>query len=148
IGDVIIKESDGNTITVNQYVFNLHQDNLKIREALDANFEALKDDKHIDGFKILDKKKKQLFQAKREEFPKKIDGGKKDKEEESDVQEPRRKVDTVKATLHVIRPSFDPELNWSVVYRGIKIPNVKMDDEGFLNKVAHGDEGFRAGDVL
>jgi hypothetical protein len=79
-----------------------------------------------------------MFEAKREEFrPMALT---------SSVPQAQTKAIRQEASLYIVKPSFERNLKWDVVYQGIRIP-VAMSDESFLTRIDRG-ERFAKGDTL
>lgn len=146
-GTVTIESSNGNTISIDNRVYNLYLNNSTVQNALNNNFETLKEDPNISDFEILDDKDNPLVVIEREEFSKMAAAPLRPISEEAIEPLDRPRTITERAMLYIVRPSFDKKLKWDFVYKDIKIPATLADDE-FIERVRRGQEGFFAGDIL
>ncbi len=138
-GDEIeIKAGDGNTIIVDKRTYNTYFNNPKVNEALSKTFKALENDPYITGFEITDYQEVPMFEVRRDEFHAMA--------LTSSVPQAQTKSIKQKVGLYIVKPSFERNLKWDVVFAGNRIP-VSMEDEGFLNRIDRG-ERFGKGDVL
>lgn len=138
--EMSLKDSSGNTITVDKRVYNLYFGNDKVKSAVSEIFKTLKEDEAVTGFEITDAQERPLFQASREDFETMAIAP-------SDPPEVKRIQSDKQAILSIVKPSFERRLQWEVVYLGNKI-FVIMSDENFLARVDNGEESFAKGDVL
>lgn len=136
--DVQIQTRDGNTVIVDQRTYNAYFNNPKVNEALSKTFKTLEGDPSIEGFEITDSKEVSLFDARREEFPAMA--------LTSSVPQAQTKSIVQQASLYIVKPSFERNLKWDVVFAGNRVP-VSMNDESFLNSIDRG-ERFGKGDIL
>lgn len=136
--DVQIQTRDGNTIIVDQRTYNAYFNNPKVNEALSKTFKTLESDPSIEGFEITDSKEVSLFEVRRDEFPAMA--------LTSSVPQAQTKSIRQQASLYIVKPSFERNLKWDVVFAGNKIP-VSMNDESFLTSIDRG-ERFGKGDIL
>lgn len=136
--EVEIEARDGNTIIVDKRTYHTYFDNQKVNEVLSKTFKALESDPHITAFEITDANEVPMFEAKREEFrPMALTTSVPQAQTKSIIQD---------ASLYIIKPSFERNLKWDVVFAGNRI-SVSMEDEAFLNRIDKG-ERFAKGDIL
>jgi hypothetical protein len=136
--DVQITAGDGATVIVDKRTYNTYFNNPKVNETLSKTFKTLESDPHITGFEITDTNEVPMFEAKREEFrPMALT---------SSVPQAQTKAIRQPASLYIVKPSFERNLKWDVVYAGNRIA-AAMSDEGFLARIDKG-EMFAKGDVL
>lgn len=136
--DVQITTRDGNTIIVDQRTYNSYFNNPKVNETLSKTFKTLENDPHITGFEITDTNEVPMFEVKREEFrPMALT---------SSVPQAQTKSIRLEASLYIIKPSFERNLKWDVVFAGNRI-SASMNDEAFLNRIDKG-ERFGKGDTF
>lgn len=138
--ELSLKDSSGNTITVDRRVYNLYFGNDKVKGAVTEIFKTLNADEAVTGFEIIDSKEQPLFQASREDFASMAIAP-------GEPPELKRNLPVPDATLSIIKPSFERRLLWEVAYLGNKI-FVAIKDEEFLKRVDNGEESFAKGDVL
>lgn len=136
--EVQIQTRDGNTVIIDQRTYNAYFNNPKVNEALSKTFETLEGDPSIEGFEITDSNEVSLFEARRDEFPAMA--------LTSSVPQAQTKSIKQQASLYIVKPSFERNLKWDVVFAGNRIP-VSMNDESFLISIDRG-ERFGKGDVL
>jgi hypothetical protein len=133
--DVVqIQNNSGNTtIITDQRTYNIYFNNPKVNEALSKTFKALESDPNIEGFAVTDEKEVPVVEVEREEFhPMALT---------SSVPQAQTRSITQRASLYIVKPSFERGLTWNVVYGGVRV-SVTMEDERFLAAI---DEGFRLG---
>jgi hypothetical protein len=136
--EVEIEARDGNIIIIDKRTYNAYFNNPKVNEALSKTFKTLESDPHIEGFEITDSNEVPLFEARREDFrPMALT---------SSVPQAQTKSIREQASLYIVKPSFERNLKWDVVFAGNRIP-ASMEDEAFLNRIDKG-ERFAKGDVL
>ncbi|HEY9404384.1 MAG TPA: hypothetical protein VIQ24_17130, partial [Pyrinomonadaceae bacterium] len=138
-GDSVqIQAGDGAIVIVDKGTYNAYFNNPKVNEALSKTFKTLDNDPHITGFEITDRNEVPMFEAKREEFrPMALT---------SSVPQAQAKAIRQFASLYIVKPSFERNLKWDVVYQGNRIA-VEMGDETFLLRIDRG-ERFAKGDTL
>ena len=67
-GKVIIENVDGNVLQVENFTFNIYENNTIIRDALSQNFETLENDPSISSFEITDNEEIPLVKVDKDEF--------------------------------------------------------------------------------
>lgn len=135
---VRIEAGDGAVVIVDKSTYNAYFNNPKVNDALSKTFKTLDNDPHITGFEITDRNEVPMFEAKREEFrPMALT---------SSVPQAQTRAIRLDASLYIVKPSFERNLKWDVVYQGNRIA-VTMSDESFLSRIDRG-ERFAKGDTL
>lgn len=135
---VQIQSNSGNTVIIDQRTYNAYFNNPKVNEALSKTFKTLESDPSITEFEITDEKERPIIEIEREEF--------RALALSSSVPQAQTQSIIKRASLYIVKPSFERTLKWDVVYAGDRIP-VSMKDEAFLNRIDRG-ERFAKGDVL
>lgn len=135
---VQIQSNSGNTIIIDQRTYNAYFNNSKVNEALTKTFKTLESDPSITEFEITDEKEVPMVEVKREEFHAMALS--------SSVPQAQTQSIIKRASLYIIKPSFERTLKWDVVYAGDKLA-MSMNDEQFLHRIDKG-ERFAKGDVL
>lgn len=135
---VQIQSNSGNTIIIDQRTYNAYFNNPKVNEALTKTFKTLESDPSITEFEITDEKEVPIVEVKREEFHAMALS--------STVPQAQTQSIIKRASLYIIKPSFERTLKWDVVYAGDKLA-MSMNDEQFLNRIDKG-ERFAKGDML
>jgi hypothetical protein len=138
-GDSIeIHAGDNAKVIVDKRSFRLYFNHPETNEALTNMFKALNADKSIEGFEMTDNEDKKLFEASRDDFaPMALS---------TSVPTPESRERYEDTTLYVIKPSFERNLKWDVLYHGMRIP-VTLKDKSFLDRVERGEK-FAKGDTL
>ena len=138
-GEIYKVNGIGNVnLNVNKTTYNYFQ-LPKAQKAMKEIFSALDEDPEVSDFSFLDEKGESLFTAERKEF------SKLKSPPELPTEESRIEPDT--ATVYIIKPSFDPDLVWEVVYRGEK-KSVYVRDADFLQRMVQREFLFGPGDSL
>ena len=136
--NVTISNSNGNVITINQNIYTIYSNRPIIREAMSKNFEALSTDSSIDSFQVIDNKDDKIFNVSQLEF---------EELSYAEVENPElEKTDTVRATLRIIRLSFEGNLKSDFYYEGFKI-SAKIIHKKFIQRIDEGEK-FAKGDHL
>lgn len=136
--EVQIQNSDNATVITDKRTYNIYFNNPKVNDVLSKTFKTLESDPNITGFEITDEFEVPIFEAGREDFqPMALT---------SSVPQAQTRSIIQRASLHIIKPSFERALTWNVVYAGNRA-TVLMDDEQFLARIDKG-ERFGKGDVL
>jgi hypothetical protein len=142
-GNVVVKDSEGTTITVAENVFNLYISNPGVPAALTHTFGALDEDPAITGFGIADDSQ-QIFAAERAEF------GPMSEAPDVVAETECTKVDSVaNAHLHVVKLVLERSYTrkWEFVWAGNRI-SANIKDEKFFDKLEAHAYTFGAGDLL
>lgn len=128
-------------IIINQNVYNIYQENPKVRENLRKTFSRLEDREEISSFSMYDiDSGESLFEAKKEEF--------KDLSSDLDeIEQKRQKIIINNQELSVFKIIFKENYKWEFYYQGIKIYAALMDPI-FFKKIEKGEVAFRSGDRL
>jgi hypothetical protein len=138
-GDKIkIQNEKGQVLLIENFVYNIYENNPIVKDALAQSFETLENDNSITGYEITDRNERPLVRVDRDEFEylsikteEIIDGEKKI---------------TIAATLNIIRISFDNKLKSDFYFKGNKI-SIKINDPNFQKRIDNG-ESFAKGDIL
>lgn len=135
---VEIQNSAGATVIIDRRTYSAYFNNTKVNDALSKTFKTLDSDPNITGFEITDEQEVPVFEVEREDFqPMALT---------SSVPQAQTRSITQRATLYIVKPSFEHNLTWNVVYAGIRA-SVMMEDEQFLARIDKG-ERFAKGDQL
>lgn len=128
-------------ITINNNVYNIYQENSKVREKLRDTFLRLKENKDITGFSIRDVVDgKDIFSVEKEDFSLLASSN-------DEVEQRKQKVIQEKQELIVFKIVFQDKYKWEFVYQGRKI-SASIKDNDFFNKIEKGAIAFRSGDRL
>jgi hypothetical protein len=138
-GDKIkIENEKGQVLIIENFVYNIYENNPIVKDALAQSFETLENDNSITGYEITDRNENPLVRVDREEFEylsvkteETIDG---------------EKNIIIAATLNIIRISFDDKLKSDFYFKGNKI-SIKINDPNFQKRIDNG-ESFAKGDIL
>ena len=133
-----IENANGDTIIINNAVFNIYEKSTIVNEAISKNFDTLREEPAITAFEILDAKGKKLVEVDSEEFEVMSKDSHVPKEEEKEKVE--------KSILNIVRLSFEKNHAWEFYYRGNKI-KAKIEDSVFQSRIDKG-ESFAKGDSL
>ena len=137
-GNNVIIVEGGEQITVSPVGITLLDPGSRGGKAAEAAFVGLAGDKLITGVKFYRAGQEEPFsQVERADF------------ESFHVPDTlaETKVDPVRATVGIRRPSFAKDLVWDLVYEGKKI-HARLEDEGFLARATSGPESFNHRDRL
>lgn len=138
-GDYYEIHMGGNdSLRIEKPTYKAYFNNPKVNEALSRTFSALESDPYIEGFEIADAQDQGLFEAPRRDFSA--------MRLTTSVPQPDKREITDETRVHVVKPSFDPKLKWTVLYKGIRI-EVSMRDKEFQGWVERGGS-FAKGDIL
>jgi len=137
-GKVIIENVDGNVLQVENFTFNIYENNTIIRDALSQNFETLENDPSISSFEITVNEEIPLVKVDKDEFH--------DLAIKSEQISDDERIITEAATLNIVRLSFDEKLKWEFYFKGNKI-SARIDDQNFYKLIEKG-ESFAKGDTL
>jgi hypothetical protein len=138
-GNVIVTNAEGRTVTVGRDTFNLSQTNVTINLQVDRVFKTLASDTALRGFEVKDASNQTLFEARQHEFSDLAPGAL------TSTDQPRLTVE--RATLSIVKVSFEPKLRWQLIYHGTRIGAYVTDAE-FLDRIDQKDEAFGKGDTL
>ncbi len=133
-----IENHNGDVIYIENYTYNIYNNNTIVKDALSQNFDALNNDPAITGFEITDENEVPYIRIEKEEFE---DLALKSE----DIKEGERRI-TEAATLNIVRVSFEANLKWDFYYKGNKI-SAKIADPTFYEIIDKG-QAFAKGDVL
>ncbi|MDO8260714.1 MAG: hypothetical protein Q7T50_04440 [Candidatus Magasanikbacteria bacterium] len=138
--NIEISNKNGN-ITISNNVYNIYQENPRIRENLRNTFARLKEKEEIDDFSIRDVDlNKDIFRVDKVDFS---------ALSSSDDEIPQRRQNAIKEKqeLSVFKIVFKENYKWEFFYLGSKI-YASLKDESFFKKIEKGEIAFRSGDKL
>jgi len=128
-------------ITVSNNVYNIYQENPRVRENLRNTFTKLKEMEEINNFSIIDVDTgKDIFQVNKEDFSALASS-------DDEVEQRKQKVIKEKQELAVFKIVFSENYKWEFFYQGTKI-YASLKDEEFFKKIEKGEVAFRSGDRL
>ncbi len=133
-------DSNNNSITIYKNVYNIYNENQKVRDTISEQFEVLEKNKNIKNFTFDSQKDK--ITIKSEDFKAistKIDST------SYEFKEPIVKI-IEDVNILIVRPSFTHNLKWDFEYKGNKI-SAKMNDDDMKNIIDNG-ESFAKGDHM
>jgi hypothetical protein len=137
--EVKITNNEGDITIIDKRTYNLYKGNVIVNESITKNFETLREDDAIDGFKLTDKKDRPLIDIHKEDFNNLIP--------RNELLEEKTKILTSpKASLYIIKLVFEENYKWQFYYEGNKI-SATMEDKTFLSKIDAGEK-FSKGDTL
>ncbi len=133
--------NNNGSITISNDVYNIYQENPKVRENLRNTFIKLKEREEISDFSIKDVDTGQdIFSAGKEEFNLLSSF-------DDEIEQRRQKVLKEKQELSVFKIVFKENYKWEFFYQGTKI-YAALRDESFFKKIERGEIAFRSGDKL
>lgn len=133
-----IENEKGEVIYIENFVYNVYENNTIVKDALSQSFETLENDISITGYEITDRNEKPLVRVDRDDFEYlSLKSEKLNKDEKVLVQS---------ASLNIVKLSFDNKLKWEFYFKGNKI-TAKVDDPNFQKRIDNG-EAFSKGDML
>ncbi|AEH45795.1 hypothetical protein Thein_1940 [Thermodesulfatator indicus DSM 15286] len=135
---VIVTNQEGKQNIVNKVVFNIYNSKVEVRNEIQKGFSSLEQALEVEAFSLKENEKL-LFRATREEFPYLARLLIKETEEERVTKEV--------TTIHIIKPSFERDYKWFIVFKGHKVHAAMLDEE-FMEKVEKGLVRFGKGDAL
>lgn len=140
-GDNIEISNNKGRITISNNVYNIYQENPKVRENLRNTFVKLKERGEITDFSIKDvDADKNIFLAERAEFSALASA-------DDEIEQRKQKVIKEKQDLSVFKIVFKENYKWEFFYQGTKI-YASLRDEKFFKKIEKGEIAFRSGDKL
>lgn len=133
-----IHNVNGDSIVINNPVYNIYTTNRTVKEALSQEFETLDKDSNVTGFDLLDKNDQPLVEITKEEF-----AGIANPDE--NVILPDERVSEKVGTLSIYTLSFGKDIKWTFYYEGNKISaRISEDFAAMIDK----GERFAKGDSL
>lgn len=133
-----IENEKGEVIYIENFVYNIYENNTIVKDALSQSFETLENDNSITGYEITDRNENPLVRVGREDFEYLSLKSEKLNNDE--------RVLTQSASLNIVKLSFDNKLKWEFYFKGNKI-TAKVDDPNFQKRIDNG-EAFSKGDML
>jgi hypothetical protein len=142
INDNSIEISNSNgKIAISNNVYNIYQENPKVRENLRNTFTKLKEREEIIDFSIRDvDENKEIFKAEKEEFSAMASS-------DDEIEQRKQKVIKEKQEMSVFKIVFKENYKWEFFYQGTKI-YASLRDDDFFKKIEKGEIAFRSGDRL
>lgn len=135
----VVTNNNGDTIIINNPVYNIYTNNRIVREAIAQEFETLENDVNVTGFELLDVNDVPLVQIDKSLFS----------EIASLAEDAIAKEDRILSRiglLNIVRLSFERNMKWEFYFDGNKIA-AKLTDEEFVKLIDAG-ESFAKGDAL
>lgn len=126
-------------ITISNNVYNIYQENPKVRENLRNTFTKLKERGEITTFSIRDADANtDIFKVEKEDFSSLASG-------DDETEKKTQKVIKEKQELSVFKIVFKENYKWDFFYQGTKI-YASIKDDAFFKKIEKGEIAFRSGD--
>jgi hypothetical protein len=137
---VIVENSDGNTIHIDQRVINIYQQVPSIDKSLTKAFEAVESDPAIESVRISDNDGRPLTRVNNDEF--------KWMSVANGSTEPVTKREKILEGVHIraIKLAFEDGSKWGFVFEGNKI-SANISDPSFWDRVDK-NEAFSKGDTF
>lgn len=141
-GDNIVEISNNKgSIKISNNVYNIYQENPKVRENLRNTFSKLKDRGEIENFSIKDvDTDNNIFDVEKEDFFALASA-------DDEIEQRRQKVIKENQELFVFKVVFQENYKWEFFYCGTKI-YASIKDENYFKKIEKGEVAFRNGDKL
>ncbi len=135
-----ISNNNGN-ITINQNVYNIYQENPKVREHLRNTFSKLKEREEITDFAIRDvDSQENIFEVEKNDFELLSSA-------DDEIEQKKQKVIKENVELSIFKVVFKENYKWEFYFQGNKI-YASVKDESFFKKIEKGEVAFRSGDRL
>lgn len=129
------------SIVVSNDVYNIYQENPRVRENLRNTFSKLQEREEIIDFSIRDVDGgSDLFYAERSDFLALASS-------DDEIEQRRQKVVKKNQELSVFKIVFRENYKWEFFYQGTKI-YASVKDDVFFKKIEKGEVAFRSGDKL
>jgi hypothetical protein len=133
--------NNNGSITINNNVYSIYQENPKVRENLRRTFSKLKEKEEIVDFSIRDvDDDRSIFHVDRKDFSLLAS-------DDDEIEQKRQKVQKDRQELSVFKVVFRENYKWEFYYQGVKI-YASIKDEVFFKKIEKGEVAFRSGDKL
>ncbi len=129
------------SIIINANVYNIYQENPKVRQSLRNTFVKLEREEEIESFSIKDlETDKNIFSVDSEDFLELAS---------SEDEMPQRKQKVIKDSqeLSLFKVVFRENYKWEFFYLGTKI-YAQVSDIDFFKKIESGEIAFRSGDKM
>lgn len=146
----VIKSVDDNSIeisnskgkiVISNNVYNIYQENPRVRENLRNTFSKLKEREEITDFSIRDvDTDSDIFRVERMDFSSLSSS-------DNEIEQRKQKAIKEKQELSVFKIVFKENYKWEFFYQGTKI-YASVKDENFFSKIEKGEIAFRSGDKL
>ncbi|MDD2627247.1 MAG: hypothetical protein PHI87_06855 [Candidatus Methanomethylophilus sp.] len=135
-----ISNNNGNIIISND-VYNIYQENPKVRDNLRNTFIKLKEKDQIKDFCIRDiDNNKEIFKVDKKDFSLLASS-------EDEINVRKQKVIKENQELSVFKVVFRENYKWEFFFQGVKI-YASVKDDFFFKKIEKGEIAFRSGDRL
>lgn len=135
-----ISNNKGN-ITISNSVYNIYQENPRVRENLRNTFSKLKEREEITDFSIRDvDTNNDIFKVEKTDFSALASS-------DDEIEQRKQKVIKENQELSVFKIVFKENYKWEFFYQGTKI-YASVEDENFFKKIEIGEVAFRSGDKL
>lgn len=133
--------NNNGSITIIQNVYNIYQENPRVRESLRNTFSKLKERGEITDFSIKDVDlSKEIFQVSKEDFAALASS-------DDEIAHKKQEVLKENQELSVFKVVFKENYKWEFYYQGVKI-YASVKDEEYFKKIEKGEVAFRSGDKL
>lgn len=133
--------NNSGSITINQNVYNIYQENPRVRENLRNTFSKLKERGEITDFSIKDVDlSKEIFHVKKEDFAALASN-------DDEIEQKKQEVLRENQELSVFKVVFKENYKWEFYYQGVKI-YASIEDNEYFKKIEKGEIAFRSGDKL
>ncbi len=138
--NIEISNNNGKII-ISQNVYNIYQENPRVRENLRKTFSKLQEREEITSFSISDvDSNKDIFEVNKKDFPLLASG-------DDETEQKKQLVKKESQELSVFKIVFKENYKWEFYYQGNKI-YATLKDKKFFNKIESGAVAFRSGDKL
>jgi hypothetical protein len=140
-GDNIEIANNNGSIIINQNVYNIYQENPKVRQNLRSTFLKLKESEDITNFSIKGEGESvDIFNIPKSDFEKLATS-------DDELPQTRQKLIKENQEISVFKVVFRENYKWEFFYSGSKI-YASVKDESFFSKIEKGEIAFRSGDKL
>jgi hypothetical protein len=138
--NIEVSNKNGN-IVISNNVYNIYQENPRVRENLKKTFAKLKEKEEITDFSIRDVDTgEDIFYLEKKDFLSLS-------YDDNEAAQRKQKLIKEKQELAVFKIVFKENYKWEFFYQGTKIHAV-IKDEVFFKKIEKGEIAFRSGDRL
>lgn len=137
--EVEITNNEGDITIIDKRTYNLYKGNVIVNESITKNFETLREDDAIDGFKLTDKKGRPFIEIPKKDFNNLIPRNEL-------LEQETKTLNLQKVNLSIIKVVFEENYKWEFYYVGNKI-STTMEDKSFSEKINRGEK-FSKGDAL
>lgn len=139
--DAIKISNNNGDIVISNNVFNIYQENPKVRENLRNTFTKLKEVEEINDFSIKDiDTGRDIFKVEKEDFKLLASF-------DDEIEQRRQIVVREDQELSIFKIVFKENYKWEFFFQGVKI-YASVKDTSFFEKIEKGEIAFRSGDKL